>query len=1183
MVHIKKVEIFGFKSFGFRNTIVEFEPGLISISGPNGSGKSNILDAIIFALGENRPSVMRAPSLRKLIHDIENDGGGRRGPKMARSSVQFDNTDRKIPVDSDLVTITREMSDKGENVYFLDKTKVQRQKILELMELANAGLNQVNAVQQGTVTRISEFTTEEKRRVIEDLIGLSAFGEKKKESEKLLFEADQKLAISLAKMGEVKKRVDDLEIERNHKLRYDLIERELNRFRAVAAGSSLKVLLSDKISKERTLNAINSEKSHREDKRAETKKQHSELQLEKNKFLEEVNSYNQSKSKIDGILSDEKQIFDAAESSVITSTNRLSQINSRIPELTPRITQLNGDKISLEKKISEQKNIIHSSRGKKKEVDDTSELINSQRTEILNKQSHISTQKRDVDKKISILTNKITHVKLTIGKNNSDLTDTDEKISTNSSKQQNFSVNLEYLQKQKIKFERAVLNHKQSIEELKQRLKTHEEKKHKLENEEIELSSLIDISSKGANKYETKIKFVKGIMHEDYSISKLKHDAENLGIEGLVYEILSWDKKYERAVLAVISDWIKAVVVKDFATLISLAQSVRDKKLPKLKIIPLEAIPNLKINKPDDSSIIGLLSDYISCDIRFNSLKTFLFGNVILVNSRDSAIKISKLGYKTITLEGEFYDAMVSSVIIDINSKISKLTKIINMSDSVEGLQNMISDLRKTMNKKKNIIKKYQESIKIHESRLSLSEQGLAVTYNSDLDLKQKISTTTKTLEQFSSRNKQLIRKKDHISTELIKQSSHLESLEYQIKSVRENYAEPQMDIIANELKSLNTQMSTLMTKQNIMNIESKANETELMTLMTSLQKNRNEYRMLNQENSSINQEKYNLEVDIRKKQKDRTSSEEKLIQLRQEEQELISTSGTSVDKMKLFDEKIDNLHGQERELTRYIAQYERKSDGLNRDISEITQKETKIKLMLETYGFNETLEVFDVTSMISSLEHEQSRLKSSLNSGAPSQFAEIAYGYRSSSANKNILEKERNKIVSFIESVEKDKRQTFLNAFDTVDKEIRDAFSKMTGGNAWLELENEDDIFSSGLNYIIQFPNKPKRESTSISGGEKSLAAIVFVLALQRLNPSPFYLFDEVDAALDAPNAEKLSNIIKERSVGSQFLMVSLKDSVVEKASLIYGVFPKNGVSNVVKYKDKKMLNLQDGSTITS
>jgi len=146
------------------------------------------------------------------------------------------------------------------------------------------------------------------------------------------------------------------------------------------------------------------------------------------------------------------------------------------------------------------------------------------------------------------------------------------------------------------------------------------------------------------------------------------------------------------------------------------------------------------------------------------------------------------------------------------------------------------------------------------------------------------------------------------------------------------------------------------------------------------------------------------------------------------------------------------------------------------------------------------------------------------------------------------------------------------LEAFDRVDKEIREAFHTMTGGEAWLELQNEDDIFNSGISYLIQFPNKPKRESTSISGGEKTLAAIVFVLALQKLKPSAFYLFDEVDAHLDAPNSEKLAKIIEQRSAGSQFIMVSLKDSVVQKAKLIYGVFPKNGVSHVVTYKDKRI-----------
>ena len=198
------------------------------------------------------------------------------------------------------------------------------------------------------------------------------------------------------------------------------------------------------------------------------------------------------------------------------------------------------------------------------------------------------------------------------------------------------------------------------------------------------------------------------------------------------------------------------------------------------------------------------------------------------------------------------------------------------------------------------------------------------------------------------------------------------------------------------------------------------------------------------------------------------------------------------------------------------------------------------------------------------------------LNAKAPETYLEVSYGYRSMSTRKNSLEEERNSIVKFIEDIEKDKRQTFLDAFDKVDKEIRLIFNKMTKGNAWLELQNEDDIFNSGISYLIQFPNKPKRESTSISGGEKTLAAIVFVLALQKLKPSPFYLFDEVDAHLDAPNSEKLANILEERSKESQFIMVSLKDSVVQKAKLIYGVFPKNGVSNVVTYKDKRMPSVQ-------
>ena len=327
----------------------------------------------------------------------------------------------------------------------------------------------------------------------------------------------------------------------------------------------------------------------------------------------------------------------------------------------------------------------------------------------------------------------------------------------------------------------------------------------------------------------------------------------------------------------------------------------------------------------------------------------------------------------------------------------------------------------------------------------------------------------------------------------------------------------------------------------------------------------------LNEEENSLRLESEQIESKINDLEKQKDPKREILEKLRQKEQELISSSGSSIGQVQEIDGKLKNLTEKDMDLTKQINNFERQSDSLNRDLHDLIENEVKLQQILSAFGFDKDMETFDVEPIVQGLTSELTSL-TALNAKAPETYLEVSYGYRSMSVRKNSLEEERNSIVKFIEDIEKDKRQTFLDAFDKVDKEIRSIFNKMTGGNAWLELQNEDDIFNSGISYLIQFPNKPKRESTSISGGEKTLAAIVFVLALQKLKPSPFYLFDEVDAHLDAPNSERLSNILEERSKESQFIMVSLKDSVIQKAKLIYGVFPKNGVSNVVTYKDKRV-----------
>ena len=246
------------------------------------------------------------------------------------------------------------------------------------MEIANAGLNQINNVQQGTVTRISEMTSEEKRIVIEDLIGLSAFDEKKKEAEKQLTDADHKLEIAMAKMGEVKKRIDELEEERNKKLRYDILERELNRYRAISAASSLKSIQSEKVSKDKTLNSLNSEIKHLEEERASIRKDASEIRAQKTKFMDEVNAYNKSKSEIETKLSMHRQKFDEADSLIKTSTNRLTEIDTNLPSHKIDLDNLQIQKSFSESQISYFKSEINNIRETEKSFDEKMALLNNE-------------------------------------------------------------------------------------------------------------------------------------------------------------------------------------------------------------------------------------------------------------------------------------------------------------------------------------------------------------------------------------------------------------------------------------------------------------------------------------------------------------------------------------------------------------------------------------------------------------------------------------------------------------------------------------------------------------------------------------------------------------------------------------------------------------------------------------
>ncbi len=1165
MVHIRKVEIFGFKSFGYKNTIVNLEPGLVAITGANGSGKSNILDAISFTLGENAPKILRVDKLRSLLHDVD---GSHHGAKIARVSCHFDNTDRKIPIDSNTVTITREMDESGENIYYLNQKKMQRNHVLDILEVANAGIHKLNVVQQGTITRISEFNAEERRKIIEDIIGLAYFDEKKTEALKQLDEADRRLEIALARMDEIKKRIDELEEERNYQLRYDLLERELKRLHAILASNKLKDIESQKISKERNLNVILSETKKLEEQRTQLKDEIKRLEEEKLKFLEEVNAYNVAKAAIDSELSSAMHQFESANSKIVTNTRRLGQIDSRLPEIELELNNLHEKRSQLEVQIQQLKESINSINETKKTANIDLSSIDFEINQVLKQQSQAATNRLKVDEKIKNLTNSLNDAKLSHSKVEQERNGVANKIEQNSVKIKSLLEEKEKLLnlEQKLKIIRA--GHEATIKEVKSRLANMSEKKTKIEKDIDDTTLILEKASKAAAQYEAKIRVVKEVMHEDYSIAKLKEDSKRLGIQGLVYEMLSWDKQFERPILAVGSDWLKALVVNDFATLLGLAEFAQEKKLPKIRIIPLDAIPNSKISLPQEQGIMGILSDFIKCEEKLVALKNFIFGNIILVDSKESAYILSKKGFKTVTVDGQFFEADANAIVIDINSKISNLTKIILLSTSVDDLVQSLDLLKKFIQDKKIQLKNIERITKSLDNRYSASDTGLANVDLSFTDVKAKLKSISLSEEQLTSRISQLKRGEESLKTNAAKLDSYIGSLEERISMTQENYADEEQARIATSLSVSNEKKSSHLSILSSVSAQFREQTTQLTLLANEENSLKSSVRSLSQEQSSLNHEKHELEVESRTLTKEKEKVDLALISLREREQQIISTSGTSVSALKEYDAKLKNLYDSEKAITKEINNFERQSDSISRDVKDLTENEIKIRDTLSSFGYQESLETFDVEQILTALESERKGLSGSLNTKSPETYIEISDGYRSMSTRKNELEEERNSIVKFIEEIDKDKKQTFLESYDKVDKDIREVFHKMTGGNAWLEMQNEDDIFNSGLSFLVQFPNKQKRESTSISGGEKTLAAITFLLALQTLKPSPFYLLDEVDAHLDALNTERLSKILEERSRGSQIIMVSLKDSTVQKASLIYGVFPKNGVSQVVSHK---------------
>ena len=1178
MVYIKKLEIYGFKSFGFKNAVLNLDRGLIAITGPNGSGKSNILDAIMFAIGENSPKSLRVDKFQSLFHDSQSSSN-----RVVRVSLTFDNQDRGIPIDKDSVILTREIEGQtGESQYLLNGKKVAKNIITELLEIVVATPNKLNIVQQGMITRISELNSEERRKIIEDIIGLSYFDEKKTEALKQLDASDRRLEIALARIGEIRKRIDELEVERNEQLRFSQVEQEIKRFNAAK--------LSDYITKTRT-----SLRTQQELLQSKTKDSlslsdrinqlHSEiekLEADKMKFMQEVDIANKTKSQIGTRISQIIYDYERKKAIAKESEQRCTQIKEKIlPTLDIEIGSISKKLTVLNSDLDKKKNPILELSEKQSVLKHKLDLANVE-IDVLGKSSvqasKAITKLEQRYKQLEKVKNDI-HV-LAIG--------LEEKLRSRSQQAINNDNGISNIHSEIIENRNHLsaielqLNNKNRELDITKTLIIHlETEKNKIAGEIKDLQILFGRAHGMISEYDSQASTAKNMMNEDLAIAEMTKLDQGPTIRGLVCDLISWEERYEKSVLAAGADMMKAFVVDDVGSMLSVLEFAKTRKLPRLKIISLDILKAQKTSNhsisgvdENDTNIIGTLDKFVYSEhVR---LPVFLFGHTYLVKTARSAYLLAKQGYRAVSVEGELFEPLGSTISADFGSKIAYFGEAILLADSVEDLRNSVMLLKRLIEDKEPILRNvavcYTASER-HKSRLEAEITKLEVQ---NAVLSDNLDSKESKLQELVAENDAL---KSGINSGNLEMKIHhrrLSILSCTVSDVTKKLNSLNNESTGKKLTQANWSRNTILKSLDDTEYQLREQKESLRSLEAEIEISANRIKNLKREKDE------ELEFELKEKSKEALElkkelalQEDELKGLRDQEQQTIDSSGASFTVLQEYEKNIRTLTDNERRISRDYHNLEKEIALLKKDIVDLGSKETELISSLNQIGYDYTEENsshgVDLEENIQQLTKEYETLRPRINLRAHDSYVQVIEGYRGMSSRKNHLEEERNSIVLFVEEIDKEKKNVFMEAFKKVDTNLRKTFSEVSGegGHAWLEIENLEDIFSNGIMLMVQFPGKSARESTILSGGEKTMAGTVFLLALQSLKPSPFYLLDEVDAHLDSQNTDRLSRVLLSRSLESnQIIMVTLKDSTVSKASLIYGVYPREGVSQIVRYK---------------
>ena len=1181
-MYLKRLEMQGFKSFADK-TVLEFMPGITAVIGPNGSGKSNISDSIRWILGEQSMKSLRGTKTQDIIFAGTQS---RKSLGFAEASLVFDNTDGTLPIEYSEVTVTRKIYRSGETGYYINKAPCRLKDVVELFMDTGIGRDGYSIIGQGKIDEILSNKSEDRRHIFEEAAGIVKYRSRKEETEKKLEQTKLNLLRINDILTEIEGNLEPLQMQADKAKKYLNLKEELKNievglfiYNIEKYRQALEELTSDEEIMNSTLNQEEGKLEKIKILKEELKDRIDEITLQ----IENMQNIGfESQKEIEKLNSN----INLAEAKIKNNIENTELYQKEIKELEEKIENLKQD---IEQKQNKKDNLKQNKekfenelKAKEEELKKLTEKLSSKEIEIEAKKKQVEEnidKKYELQTEISTQTANIDNIEKRQKQIKQEIDTNILNLDRTRMKREDIAKGFYQIENNRNKVLKSIENIDSQKQKIDEKIKEFDLQIINNTNDMRMKQSRYNFLVETEKEKEGYIKSVKSLLIDCEKIKEL-----GKGMHGVLANIISVPSEYETAIEMCLGASLQNIVTDTEEDAKKLVEHLRKNNLGRASFLPITSVKGKKLDsiKGKKIGVVGVASDLVKFDKKYEQIILSLLGRTVVVDNMQNAINLAKennYSFRIITIEG---DVINPSGAITGGSVAKKTVNILGRSREIEVLEKELNGLKNKISKLEEDKEKYVNSSEnIIEEVQSLEKQlqEIDITYATE---KQRIISIDENIEQIQNRIDKLkeeVEKTEKSKNEtLASKQKNKECIEKMSKQNEEDQK------IIDEFSNANKESQKYIDDLNldITNLKisvSSFNESEVsIQEMTEMIMKEIETHTKNKDNKCLQIKNAISENDKLKIEIENTKQEIEKVKSK------VSNSGENIDKMKKERiEKNEKLSKKEEEQT---EQFKRIED-LKAQITKIEVKKTKteeditdvINKMWEEYeltpnnaGEYQKPENVAVTQRRVNVLRTDIKELGSVNVDSIEEYKKLKDRYDFMCEQRLDLEDTMSKLRKVIQDMTETMKQQFKEKFEIINKNFGEVFKELFGGGmAEVTLTDEENILECGIDITVQPPGKKLQNMTLLSGGEKAFTAIALLFAILKINPAPFCVLDEIEAALDDVNVYRYAEYLKKFAKETQFLVITHRKGTMEAADTVYGVtMEEKGISKLLSMKLK-------------